>query len=317
MDRRRERWTVTDVQDQSGRTTIVTGANVGLGLETATTLARRGAVVVLACRDLAKAERVADRICAEVGGSVRVVHLDLASLASVHEAADEILAGNPRLELLILNAGVMSVPYHRTVDGFELTLATNHLGHFALTGLVLHRLLATPGSRVVTVSSLAHRRGVIHFDDLQSERAYDPSEAYAQSKLANLLFTYELNRRLEAAGADTIALAAHPGNARTALWRTSSVLERALISARLRLLNFWLVQSPERGALPTLRAAVDPSARGGDFYGPRGPFQYTGDPIVVESSPRSHDPEAQRRLWEASEQLTGVTHRIHADAAQR
>jgi NAD(P)-dependent dehydrogenase (short-subunit alcohol dehydrogenase family) len=318
MEARRRQWTAADSPDQSGRTAVVTGANAGLGLETAKKLAGRGATVVLACRDLATAEQTADRIRAEGGPeSARVVRLDLASLASVHQAADEILAGNPRLDLVILNAGVMQMPYRRTIDGFELTLATNHLGHFALTGLVLDRLLATPGSRIVTVSSVAHRRGVIHFDDLHGEREYEPSDAYAQSKLANLLFTYELNRRLEAAGAETIALAAHPGNARTALWRTSSVLERTLISARLRLLNFWLVQGPERGALPTLRAAVDPSARGGDYYGPRGPFQYTGDPIPVESSPRSHDPEAQRRLWEASEQLTGVTYRIHADATKR
>jgi NAD(P)-dependent dehydrogenase (short-subunit alcohol dehydrogenase family) len=317
MSARRRQWTAADIPDQSGRTAVVTGANAGLGLETAKNLAGHGATVVLACRDLAKAEHAADRIRSEAArGSVGVVRLDLASLASVHEAADEILAGYSRLDLLILNAGVMQVPYQRTGDGFELTLTTNHLGHFALTGLVLDQLLATPGSRIVTVSSLAHRRGVMHFDDLQSESAYDPSDAYAQSKLANLLFTYELSRRLEAARADTIALAAHPGNARTALWQTSSGLERALISGRLRLLNFWLVQSPERGALPTLRAAVDPSARGGDFYGPRGPFQYTGDPVVVESSTRSHDPEAQRRLWEASEQLTGVSYRIYADATQ-
>jgi NAD(P)-dependent dehydrogenase (short-subunit alcohol dehydrogenase family) len=311
------RWTAADIADQSGRAVVVTGASSGLGLITAKILAQRGAAVVLACRDLAKAERVADRIrAAGRPGSARVVRLDLASLASVREAAVEILTGCPRLDLLILNAGVMSVPYERTEDGFELTLASNHLGHFALTGLVLDRLLATPGSRIVTVSSVAHRRGVMHFDDLQSERSYEPSDAYAQSKLANLLFTYELNRRLEAAGADTISLAAHPGNARTALWRTSSGLERALISGRLRLLNFWLVQGPERGALPTLRAAVDPSARGSDYYGPSGPFEYTGDPISVESSPSSHDPEAQRRLWEASEQLTGVTYRIYADATQ-
>jgi NAD(P)-dependent dehydrogenase (short-subunit alcohol dehydrogenase family) len=312
------RWTAADVPDQSGRIAVVTGANAGIGLETAKTLAGRGAEVVLACRDLAKAERAADRIRAEAGrASVRVVRLDLASLDSVREAADELRSHYARVDLLILNAGVMQVPYQRTVDGFELTLAVNHLGHFALTGLVLNRLLAAPGSRIVTVSSLAHRRGAMKLDDLQSESAYDPWDAYARSKLANLLFTYELERRLEAAAVETIALAAHPGNARTALWRTSSWPERALISARLRLLNFWLVQSPKRGALPTLRAAVDTAARGGDFYGPAGPFQYTGDPVVVESSASSHDPEAQVRLWEASEQLTGVSYRIHADAAQR
>jgi NAD(P)-dependent dehydrogenase (short-subunit alcohol dehydrogenase family) len=307
----RGRWTAAEVPDQSGRTAVVTGANAGLGLATAGVLAARGATVVLACRDIVKAERGADQIRTEAGrANVHVVRLDLSSLASVREAADEVRSDYPRLDLLINNAGVMAVPYQRTEDGFELTLATNHLGHFALTGLLLDRLLATAGSRIVTVSSVAHRRGVMHFGDLKSEQRYKPADAYGQSKLANLLFTYELQARLEAAGAGTIALAAHPGNARTDLWRTSSRLERMLISPRLRLLNFWLVQSAELGALPTLRAAVDPSARGGDYYGPAGPFQYTGYPTRVESSPRSHDAAARRRLWDVSEQLTGVSYRI-------
>jgi NAD(P)-dependent dehydrogenase (short-subunit alcohol dehydrogenase family) len=307
----RGRWTAAEVPDQSGRTAVVTGANAGLGLATARVLAARGATVVLACRDIVKAERAAGRIRTEAGrANVHVVRLDLSSLASVREAADELGSDYPRLDLLINNAGVMAVPYQRTEDGFELTLATNHLGHFALTGLLLERLLATAGSRIVTVSSIAHRRGVMHFDDLQSEHRYKPADAYGQSKLANLLFTYELQVRLHAAGAGTMALAAHPGNARTDLWRTSSRLERMLISPRLRLLNFWLVQSAELGALPTLRAAVDPSARGGDYCGPAGPFQYTGYPTRVESSPRSHDAAARRRLWDVSEQLTGVSYRI-------
>ena len=302
------RWTASAVPDQSGRTIVVTGACAGLGLEV---LAGRGATVVMACRDVAKAERAADQVRSEVRrANVRVVRLDLASLSSVREAADEIRSTCARLDVLINNAGVMAVPYDRTEDGFELTLAANHLGHFALTGLVLDRLLATSGSRIVTVSSIAHRRGVMHLDDLQAERRYRPSDAYAQSKLANLLFTYELHARLEAAGARTIALAAHPGNARTGLWRTSSVVERALISHRLRMLNFWLVQAPEIGALPTLRAAVDPSAQGGAYYGPSGPFQYSGYPTRVESSARSHEAAVQHRLWELSEQLTGVSYGI-------
>ena len=289
----------------------MTGGNAGLGLATARVLAERGATVVLACRDVVKAARAADGIRSEVSGAdLQVVRLDFASLASVREAADELRSDYPRLDLLINNAGVMEVPYQRTEDGFELTLASNHLGHFALTGLLLDRLLATSGSRIVTVSSIAHRRGVMHFDDLQSEHSYKPGDAYGQSKLANLLFTYELQARLEAAGAGTMALAAHPGNAHTELWRTSSRVERMLISPRLRWLNFRLVQSAELGALPTLRAAVDPSARGGDYYGPAGRFQFTGYPTRVESSTRSYDSVAQRRLWEASEQLTGVSYRI-------
>jgi NAD(P)-dependent dehydrogenase (short-subunit alcohol dehydrogenase family) len=304
-------WTAADVPGQAGRTAVVTGASGGVGLETATVLAERGAALVLACRDMGKAERAADRIRAGVvRADVRTVRLDLASLASVREAADEIRATCPRLDLLINNAGVMEVPYQRTEDGFELTFATNHLGHFALTGLVLDRLLAVPGSRIVTVSSLGHTEGVMRFDDLQFERGYQAQPAYWQSKLANLLFSYELQARLGAAGARTISLAAHPGIVRTDLWRTSSRLERALISPRLRMLNFWAVQSPQLGAWPTLRAATDPTALGSEYYGPSGRRGYTGSPVRVESSACSHDVAAQRRLWEISQQLTGVSYPI-------
>ncbi|HET7855754.1 MAG TPA: oxidoreductase [Gaiellaceae bacterium] len=306
-----EPWTAADVADQSGRIAVVTGAGGGLGLETAKVLAARGATVVLACRDSVKAVRARRRIQAGAArADVQIVRLDLVSLASVREAAEELRSAHSRLGLLINNAGVMTVPYQRTEDGFERTLATNHLGHFAFTGLLLDRLLAAAGSRIVTVSSLAHRRGVIRFDDLQSERGYKPAEAYDQSKLANLLFTYELQARLEAAAARTVALAAHPGNVPTALWQTSSRLERALISPRLRVLNFWLAQSPEQGALPTLRAAVDPSARGGEYYGPSGLFEFSGYPTRVQSSARSRDTVDRRRLWEISERLTGVTYRV-------
>ncbi len=310
------RWTAADVPDQRGRTAVLTGASAGVGLETARELARQGATVILACRDMGKAGRAADQIRAGAGhASVRVVRLDLASLASVREAASEIRSTCPRLDLLINNAGVMTPPYQRTEDGFELTFATNHLGHFALTGLVLDRLLATPGSRIVTVSSVAHAQGLMHFDDLQFEGGYEASPAYWQSKLANLLFAYELHSRLEAATALAISLAAHPGIVRTGLWQTSSVLERVLISPRLRLLNFWAVQDAPAGALPSLRAATDPAARGGEYYGPSGRREFTGSPVRVESSSRSHDAAAQRRLWEVSEQLTGVTYRIPAAAA--
>ena len=309
------RWTVADVPDQSGRTVVVTGASSGLGLETARVLAARGATVVLACRDTGKAGRAAGQIRAQAGrADVRVVRLDLASLASVRETAGEIRATCARLDLLINNAGVMAVPYHRTEDGFEQTLATNHLGPFALTGLLLGRLLDTPGSRVVTVSSIGHRMGTgaMRFDDLQSERGYRPWPAYYQSKLANLLFTYELQSRLAAAGAATIALAAHPGNARTDLWRHTPWLTRTLYRPGLRALTFWFAQGAPAGALATLRAATDPAARGGEYYGPPGRLQYTGHPVRVESSARSHDRADARRLWEVSERLTGVSYRVLA-----
>jgi NAD(P)-dependent dehydrogenase (short-subunit alcohol dehydrogenase family) len=302
-------WTADDVPDQSGRTAVITGANTGIGFELATVLAARGATVILACRDERKAEAAARRIRAENGrATVRMVRLDLASLGSIREAADMIGASCMQLDLLINNAGVMHVPYRRTVDGFESTFATNHLGHFALTALLVDRLLETAASRIVNVSSNAHRRGEMRFDALSCERTYSPAEAYDRSKLANLLFTYELQSRLDAVGAGTIAVAAHPGNAHTDLWRTSSRLERLLVSGRLRYVNSWLVQSPRRAALPVLRAAVDPGARGGDYFGPAGLFEFTGYPTRVTSSPRARDPVARRRLWDASEELTGVSY---------
>ncbi len=303
-------WTQRDIPDQTGRTAVVTGANSGIGHETARALARRGARVVLACRDRGRAEVAADRIESELPqADVRVLLLDLASLGSVRQAAGELRSDYDRLDLLINNGGVMEPPYERTEDGFELTFATNHLGHFALTGLLLDRLLEISGSRIVTVSSEGHARGVIDFDDLQSERGYSADNAYCQSKLANLLFTYELDRRLGAAGAQTAALACHPGIALTGLYKTRSRLERAPLSPRLRLINSRFVQSTQMGALPTLRAATDPTARGGEFYGPPG-RGYTGYPVRVRSSARSYDEGTQRRLWHESERLTGVTYAV-------
>lgn len=302
-------WTEADIPDLSGRTALVTGASAGLGLRTARVLAARGAHVILACRNLDKARRAAaDIAAASAAGGTSLVRLDLASQSCVRRAAQEIRAAVPRLDLLVNNAGVMEVPYQRTEDGFELTLATNHLGPFALTGLLLDWLAAD--ARIVTVSSMAHLDGVIDFGDLQSERRYDPERAYAQSKLANLLFTYELDRRLRAAGATTIALACHPGVVYTDLFANRSRLGRFLLSPAMRIVNFWAVQDVRMGALPTLRAAADPSARGGAYLGPRryGLRRrfYTGYPAVVESSARSHDEADQARLWQVSERLTGV-----------
>jgi NAD(P)-dependent dehydrogenase (short-subunit alcohol dehydrogenase family) len=272
-------------------------------------LAERGARVILACRDRSRTDAAVSRIVGESpNADVETVQLELASLESVRAAAAELAARLPRIDVLINNGGVMEPPYERTVDGFELTFATNHLGHFALTGLLLGRLLGRPGSRIVTVSSEGHARGVIDFENLQSENGYRPAEAYCRSKLANLLFTYELDRRLRAVTAETSALACHPGIVLTNLYRTRSSVERALMSSRLRLLTRRFVQSTEMGALPTLRAATDPAAQGGEFYGPhRGS---TGYPAVVESSPRARDEEAQRRLWQESERLTGVAYPV-------
>jgi NAD(P)-dependent dehydrogenase (short-subunit alcohol dehydrogenase family) len=309
------RWTASDTGDLTGRTALVTGGSAGIGREIARVLAGHGALVVLAGRNVGRAERAAAQIRAgNPAARLEVVGLDLARQASVRAAAAEISARYPRLDLLINNAGVMEPPYERTEDGFELTLATNHLGHFALTGLVLDRLLATPGSRVVTMSSQGHWEGVMNFDDLQSEHGYRPDTAYFQSKLANLLFTYELDWRLRAAGAPVSALGAHPGVVATDLFRTRSRLNQALISPRLRLLNFWFAQSVQMGALPALRAAADPRAQSGEFYGPRRRYD-TGYPVVVPSSARSREVADQARLWAVSQELTGV--RFDLGAARR
>jgi NAD(P)-dependent dehydrogenase (short-subunit alcohol dehydrogenase family) len=303
------RWTEENVPGQEGRTVVITGGNAGLGYEVARVLAQAGAATVLACRDPARGGAAAARIrAAAPGARVDLVRLDLASLASVREAADQLRTSYPAIDLLINNAGGVTPRYQRTEDGFERTLATNHLGPFALTGLVLDRLLPVPGSRVVTVSSIGHRRGVINFDDLQAEGGYRSQQAYFQSKLANLLFTYELQARLAAAGAATIAVAAHPGNARTGFGRDMNRAVRIAMSPRLRALTWWLMQSPQVAALATVRAATDPEARGGEYYGPPGRAQFTGYPERVESSARSHDQAAGRRLWQESERLTGVTY---------
>lgn len=307
---RTHRWTAADLPDQSGRTAVVTGANTGIGYETAKVLAWRGATVVLACRDRVRAERAAERIRATApGATLAVLELDLASLDSVRRAAQRLAATHPRIDLLVNNAGVM-VPRDRlTVDGQDLQMAVNHFGPFAFTGLVLDRLLGVPGSRVVTVSSNSHRQARVDVEALAAGRR-SKWNSYAQSKLANLLFTFELQRRLAAAGAGTAALAAHPGTAYTDLARDFPGWVRFAASPRLRWANGWLFQTAARGALPTLRAATDPVASGGDYFGPSGWLQLTGHPVRVEPAARARDTGAARRLWDVSERHTGVTYPI-------
>jgi len=283
-------WTAADIPDQSGRIVVVTGANSGLGLVTARVLAARGAHVVLACRDVGRAEDVAPP------GDVRVRRLDLADLASVRAFADA-LPGE--VDVLVNNAGVMAVPHRRTIDGFELQFGTNHLGHFALTGLLLDRIR----DRVVTVSSVLHRIGRIALDDLNWERRrYLRWPAYGQSKLANLLFTYELNRRLTASGSPVRAYAAHPGYANTNLQsHTESVLGHVLALG-----NRVIAQSAELGTLPTLYAATAPNLPGGTYVGPGGLLEHRGPPKVVGSARAARDPKVAAILWDRSERLTGV-----------
>jgi NAD(P)-dependent dehydrogenase (short-subunit alcohol dehydrogenase family) len=301
-------WTEGSVPSQTGRTAVVTGGNTGIGFEAARVLAARGASVVLAVRNLDKGKDAAARISATTpGADVSIQSIDLSSLDSVRAAAEELRADHQKIDLLINNAGLMYPPRSTTADGFELQFGTNHLGHFALTGLLLDRLLPVAGSRIVMISSVGHRiRAAIHFDDLQWERSYSRVGAYGQSKLANLMFTYELQRRLAARTSSTIAVAAHPGFANTELVRNMP----APLRVGTALFGRFVSQPPAMGALPTLRAATDPSALGGQYYGPGGFRELVGHPVVVESSAPSHDADVQRRLWAVSEELTGVTYPI-------
>lgn len=295
------------VTDQSGRTALVTGANSGIGFHTASRLAQAGATVLLACRNPDKAADAVARIAAAApDATVEVVALDLSSLASVEQAAAEVRERHDRLDLLINNAGVMAIPRSETTDGFETQLGTNHLGHFALTGRLLDLVLATPDSRIVSVSSTAHKMGKMNFDDLQGARRYRKWGAYGQSKLANLLFTYELQRRLKAADASTKAVAAHPGWSATNLQTHGRGVDGGLGLRLNELGNRLFAQSDEMGALPTLFAATDASVVAGGFYGPGGLFEIQGLPKRVESTKASHDREAARQLWTVSEELTGV-----------
>jgi NAD(P)-dependent dehydrogenase (short-subunit alcohol dehydrogenase family) len=301
------RWTAADVPGQRGRTIVITGANTGLGFHAARILAAQGADVVLACRNLTRAAAAADQIrTVAPGTTITTLELDLASQASVREAAERLCTEHQRIDVLINNAGGLRTRREVTEDGFESTLATNHLGAFTFTGMVLPRMMRVSGSRVVTVTSIAHRRGRIHFNDLQLARGFRPSVAYAQSKLANLMFSFELDRRLKAAGAATVALAAHPGNARTELSREMNAVARFILGPHAKAFTSWFLQDPELASLGMVRAAVDPDANGADCFGPSGWAQFTGPPTQVECGARAHDEQAQRLLWSESARLTGV-----------
>jgi NAD(P)-dependent dehydrogenase (short-subunit alcohol dehydrogenase family) len=297
-------WTVKDMPDQTGKVAIVTGANSGIGYEEARGLALRGAQVILACRDEKKGAAAAGRICEEQPDALaEFARLDLADLSSVRQFVEAFTTHHDRLDILINNAGVMAVPELRqTADGFEMQFGTNHLGHFALTGLLLDTLMHTPNARVVTVSSSAHNMGRINFDNLNAEQSYNRWVAYGESKVANLLFTYELQRRFEAAGADAIAVAAHPG------WTATNLQGDAGL---FRFFNPLIAMQPEQGALPTLYAATAPDVSGGEYYGPGGLGEWRGYPTRVKSRALSHDQTAAKRLWALSEELTGVTFELN------
>ena len=297
-------WTADDIPDQSGRTAVVTGANSGLGLVTTLELARAGATVLMACRNLEKGAAAADQIRESVpNAQVEVVELDLSSLDSVRKFADALDVDE--LDLLVNNAGIMWVPQQRSADGFELQFGTNHLGHFALTGRLLARLNRSPAPRVVTLSSNEHRRGHFHFDDLQLERRYGARKAYRQSKLANAAFGLELDRRLRVAGSPIKSVLAHPGYTATNLQTAGKT---GPMNAVMTLGNLLIGQSAEQGALPTLYAATAPDVQGGEYYGPDRFHEYRGYPTRVEVKAEGRDEENGRRLWSVSEELTGVTY---------
>lgn len=305
-------WTERDAPDLSGKVAIVTGANSGIGLEAARLLVAKGAEVVMACRNADKAEAAARTVRAgSSGANVRVEALDLSNLSSVRVFAEKMCRELTQLHLLVNNAGIMAVPRAVTADGFEMQLGTNHLGHFALTGLLLGPLLATESARVVTVSSGAHHYGKMDFDDLMGERRYEKWRTYCQSKLANLLFFHELDRRLRRAGKALKSVAAHPGYAATNLQYVGPALEGSKIGHVVMTLgNRVIAQSAAMGALPTLRAAADPAATSGTYYGPSGFRELRGSPVIVRTSRRARSEEDARRLWGISESLTGVVYGV-------
>ena len=300
-------WSEADIPDQSGRIALVTGANSGLGLETARALAQGGATVLLACRQRSRGEAVRQQLLPLARAGLEVIDLDLADLASVAAAASQVQREFGRLDLLINNAGVMAPPRRLSRDGHELQFAVNHLGHFALTAALLPLLKQQAGARVVTVSSGAHYFGRIAFDDLQGERRYDPWTAYSQSKLANVMMALQLQEQLVAAGSSTLSIAAHPGLARTNLQPSSVAAKGSWIEGLAYRLLDPLFQSAAMGALPQLHAAVAPDAHGGALYGPDGLANLGGWPVACKIAAAALDGSQRRRLWQASEELCGFS----------
>lgn len=308
------KWTTNNSADQSDRIVIITGGNSGIGFETAKALASKNAHVILAVRNNEKGAEAVHQILKSYPRSVVEMRLlDLASLESIHKFVEKFSKDYDRLDLLVNNAGVMALPRRETQDGFEMQFGVNHLGHFALTGLILDKLLVTPASRVITVSSGLHERGKIIFDDLMGEQNYSKWGAYSQSKLANLLFAYELQRRLNQISAETISVAAHPGYAATNLQTAGAEMEGSNFSSMMmRLANTIFAQTAEMGALPTLYAALGDDVKGSDYIGPSGFQSMRGYPVKMQSSTASHDRQTAEQLWKISETLTGVQYDVLA-----
>jgi NAD(P)-dependent dehydrogenase (short-subunit alcohol dehydrogenase family) len=300
------KWTAAAMTPQAGKTALITGANSGIGYQTARELARHGARVLLGVRDAAKGEAARGRILAESPqAQVAVVPLDMASLASIRGFAGEFVASGSRLDVLVNNAGVMALPKReQTVDGFERQFGTNHLGHFALTGLLVPALLRAEAPRVVTVASLAHRNGKMEWDNLESEKSYSPWGAYNMSKLANVLFARELDHRAREAHGKLLSVAVHPGISVTNIAGPGSDFK----SRFMRLFGRFMFQNDEMGALPTLYAAIAPEVQGAQYIGPGGFAEMGGYPKVVQPRPHALDEQAGQRLWQVSEELTGVVY---------
>lgn len=304
------RWTAENIPGLAQKTFVVTGANSGLGLETSRVLASKGARVIMSARNMEKGKTAVDEIIREFPNSDLILkELDLADLDSVRRFSSEILTEEKQLNVLINNAGVMNIPKQKTKNGFEMQFGTNHLGHFALTGLLLNRLLETPQARIVNVSSLRETSGKMNFDDLMGEENYSGFAAYDQSKLANLLFTYELQRRLESAGKDLVVAAAHPGYTDTNLQAVGPQLSGSQFKAFIMAIaNRIFAQDVNMGALPILYAATAEDVNPCDYIGPGGFREMRGYPQKVTSSKASHRQEDAKKLWEISETLTGVTY---------
>lgn len=305
----KQNWTLKNIPDLTGKTIIVTGANTGLGFESVKAFAQNGANVVMACRSIEKGETARKKIVRLYPSSIiQVMELDLADLKSIRHFAATFRESHAHLDVLLNNAAVMMVPYSLTRDGFESQMGTNHLGHFALTGILMDVLKKSPKSRVVNVSSLSHKQGEMDFDNLLFEGGKDftPMKAYGRSKLSNLLFTYELQRFFESNGIDCMAVAAHPGISNT---RNPSKMDRSLLMKFYNASFSHIIQQPSMGALPEIRASVDLSVKPAEYYGPGGVLELSGHPVLVRPKRTAYDIENARKLWEISEKLTSVTYK--------
>ena len=305
---KRENWTTANIPDLKGKVIIVTGGNSGLGYESVKAFAEKGAEVILTSRSAEKGEAAKNSI-GKVNGKIVVMQLDLMDFSSIKSFAENILKKYNRLDVLLNNAGIMTTPYFLTKDGIEAQNGTNHFGHFALTGRLFELIKNTPGSRVVNVSSMAHKQGTMDFDNLLFEKGkgYSPIKSYGRSKLLNLLFTYELQRKMEASGIKSIAIAAHPGVSNTNLFQ---YLENKMIFKIFKPLMSPFIQSQDMGALPQIRASVDVNVKGGEYYGPDGFNEMKGFPVIVKSNAASHNLEDANKLLEVSEKITGISYQL-------